>query len=126
MINAGSSSTVNWKGEVISIVIGSTGDDTVKGNDAANDIFDGEGRETDRDTISGAGGRDLIDVQDGAADDKAECGAGYDTVYFDQELELVFPDECEEKNPIPNTLERRRATMYEAVMLDGVPALGTR
>ena len=59
VINAGSSSTVNWKGEVISIVIGSTGDDTVKGNDAANDIFDGEGRETDRDTISGAGGETL-------------------------------------------------------------------
>lgn len=107
--NTGSGSTVNWRGNAIAVVIGSTGNDTVTGNDSANDIFDGEGRETDRDTISGAGGRDLIDVQDGAADDKVECGAGYDTVYFDQELELILPDECEEKNPIPNSLERRQA-----------------
>jgi hypothetical protein len=37
-------------------VIGSTGDDRIMGNDAANDIFDGEGLDTDRDTISAAGG----------------------------------------------------------------------
>jgi hypothetical protein len=33
-----------------------------------------------------------------------ECGGAHDTVYFDEELELVFPDECEEKNPVPDTL----------------------
>jgi Ca2+-binding RTX toxin-like protein len=112
--NAESGSTVNWDGEVISIVIGSTGNDTITGDAAANDIFDGEGRETDADTSSGAGGNDLIDVQDGAADDKVECGEGFDTVYFDQELELVVPDECEEKNPVPNGLESQRATAYGA------------
>ncbi len=53
--NAASGSTVNWKGEVVAVVIGSTGNDTITGNDAANHIFDGEGREGDRDTISGAG-----------------------------------------------------------------------
>lgn len=103
-------STVHWRGDVVAVVVGSTGDDTITGNDAANLIFDGEGLDTDRDTISGAGGRDLIDVQDGAADDKVECGGGHDTVYFDEELELVFPAECEEKNPVSNTLQERRAT----------------
>jgi Ca2+-binding RTX toxin-like protein len=107
--NADGGGTVDWKGGVIDVVIGSTGDDKITGNDAANDIFDGEGLDTDRDAISAAGGNDLIDVQDEAADDKVECGPGNDTVYFDQELELVSPDECEEKNPIPNTLQQRRA-----------------
>ena len=54
--NAQEGSTVNWKGGIIHIVIGSTGDDRIMGNDAANDIFDGEGLDTDRDTISAAGG----------------------------------------------------------------------
>jgi Ca2+-binding RTX toxin-like protein len=120
--NSENTSTVNWNGEVISIVIGSTGNDMVTGNDAANDIFDGEGRETDTDTISGAGGDDLIDVQDGAADDKVECGEGHDTVYFDQELELVVPDECEEKNPIPSGIEARRVMTYGTGVLGEAPA----
>jgi Ca2+-binding RTX toxin-like protein len=120
--NSENTSTVNWNGEVISIVIGSTGNDIVTGNDAANDIFDGEGRETDTDTISGAGGDDLIDVQDGAADDKVECGEGHDTVYFDQELELVVPDECEEKNPIPSGIEARRVMTYGTGVLGEAPA----
>jgi hypothetical protein len=110
--NAEGGSTVDWKGDVVAVVFGSTGDDTITGNDAANLIFDGEALDTDRDTVSVAGGRDLVDVQDGAADDKVECGGGHDTVYFDQELELVFPDECEEQNPIPKPAqgERRAAT----------------
>lgn len=119
--NSENASTVNWGGEVIDIVIGSTGNDTISGNEEANDIFDGEGRENDRDAISGAGGDDLIDVQDGAADDKVECGEGNDTVYFDQELELVFPDECEEKNPVPNTLKAQRGTPYGARVIGGPP-----
>ena len=98
--NADSGSTVNWSGEVISIVIGSTGDDTVTGNDAANKVFDGEGLDTDADTISGAGGNDLLDVQDGAGDDTVECGEGDDTVYFDEGDVLVVEGDCEEQNPI--------------------------
>jgi hypothetical protein len=114
--NAEGGSTVDWKGNVVAVVVGSTGDDTVTGNDATNLIFDGEELDTDRDTISAAGGSDLIDVQDDAADDKVECGEGHDTVYFDQDLELVSPDDCEEKNPVPNTLqERRAATEWEGV-----------
>jgi hypothetical protein len=115
-------STVDWKGDVVAVVVGSTGDDTVTGNDAANLIFDGEDLDTDRDTISAAGGRDLIDVQDEAADDKVERGGGYDTVYFDQGLELVFPDECEEKNPVPNTLQERRAATEWEGSTEKVPA----
>jgi hypothetical protein len=120
--NAEGGSTVDWKGDVVAVVVGSTGDDTVTGNDAANLIFDGEDLDTDRDTISAAGGRDLIDVQDEAADDKVECGGGYDTVYFDQGLELVFPDECEEKNPVPNTLQERRAATEWEGSTEKVPA----
>jgi Ca2+-binding RTX toxin-like protein len=92
--NADSGSTVNWNGEVISIVIGSTG------NDAANKIFDGEELDTDTDNISGAGGNDLLDVQDSAGDDTVECGDGNDTVYFDEGDALAVPTDCEEQNPI--------------------------
>ena len=112
--NPANGSTVNWKGDAIAIVIGSTGDDVVTGNGAANDIFDGEGRETDTDKISGAGGGDLIDVQDGAGDDTVACGAGRDTAYFDEGDELVVPGDCEQQNPIPFGPEERRATMYGA------------
>jgi hypothetical protein len=62
---------------------------------------------TDLDTVSGAGGNNLLGVQDGAADDKVECGEGHDTVYFDQELEMVAPDECEGQNPIPTPRKGR-------------------
>ncbi len=62
-----------------------------------------------------------MDVQDDAADDKVKCGEGHGTVYFDQELEMVAPDECEEQNPIPNSAqgERRAATfgMGSSVMI---------
>jgi hypothetical protein len=62
-------------------------------------------------------------VQDGAADDKVECGEGHDTVYFDQELEMVAPAECEEQNPIPNSAQgERRAAMFGMRLPDGVPA----
>ena len=53
--------------------------------------------------------------------DKVEYGEGHDTVYFDQELELVFPDECEEKNPVRNTLEAQRAATYAAPMPEVSP-----
>ena len=51
-------------------------------------------------------------MQDAAADDKVECGEGHDTVYFDQELEMVVPGECEKQNPVPNSAQgdRRAAT----------------
>jgi Ca2+-binding RTX toxin-like protein len=115
-------STVDWKGDVVAVVVGSTGDDTVTGNDATSRIFDGEELDTDRDTISAAGGSDLIDVQDGAADDKVTCGGGHDTVYFDEELELVFPEDCEEKNPVPNTLQERRVATFGVGSPEEAPA----
>ena len=50
-------------------------------------------------------------MQDAAAD-KVGCGEGHDTVYFDQELEMVVPGECEEQTPVPNSAQgdRRAAT----------------
>jgi Ca2+-binding RTX toxin-like protein len=98
--NSENASTVNWSGNVISIVIGSTGNDAITGNEEANDIFDGEGRETDTDNITAAGGNDLLDVQDGAGDDTVSCGEGTDTVYFDEGDVLVAEADCEEQNPI--------------------------
>jgi Ca2+-binding RTX toxin-like protein len=100
--NSENTSTINWSGDVISTVIGSTGNDTVTGNDEANDIFDGEGRESDIDTITAAGGDDLIDVQDGAGDDTVDCGedtgdTDNDTVYFDEGDVIT---NCEQQNPI--------------------------
>jgi len=53
--NAEGGSTVDWKGDVVAVVVGSTGDDTVTGNDATNLIFD-EDPDTDHDTIYAAGG----------------------------------------------------------------------
>ncbi len=100
--NSQNASTVNWSGDVISVVIGSTGNDTTTGNDEANDIFDGEGRETDTDTITAAGGNDLVDVQDGAGDDTVDCGEDVgetdnDTVYSDESDVIT---NCEEQNLI--------------------------
>ena len=64
-----------------------------------------------------------MDVQDGAADDKVACGEGHDTIYFDQELEMVAPDECEEQNPIPNSAQgERRAAIFGMGSPDGVLA----
>jgi hypothetical protein len=55
--NAEGGSTVDWKDDVVvAVVVGSTGDDTVTGNEAANRILDGEELDTDRDTISAGGG----------------------------------------------------------------------
>ena len=98
--NSENASTINWSGNAISIVIGSTGNDSVTGNDEANDIFDGEGLDTDTDNISAAGGDDLVDVQDGAGDDTVSCGEGTDTAYFDEGDVLVVSADCEEQNPI--------------------------
>ncbi len=100
--NSENTSTVNWSGNVISVVIGSAGNDQVTGNEDANDIFDGEGLEGDTDTITAAGGNDLIDVQDGAGDDTVDCGedAGDtddDTVYCDEGDVIT---NCEQQNPI--------------------------
>jgi Ca2+-binding RTX toxin-like protein len=101
--NAQSASTVNWEGNVITFVFGSSGDDTVTGNDAANEIYDDAGpafygTPPDTDAISAGGGNDFIVVQDGDSDDTVNCGAGDDTVFSDETEVLIAPD-CEENNP---------------------------
>jgi hypothetical protein len=43
---------------------------------------------------------DQVLGNDGDGDDTVECGAGTDTVFFDEgENVLVVPEDCERKNP---------------------------
>jgi hypothetical protein len=65
-------STVNRDGNVVAFVLGSSGDDTITGNDTANAVIDDA--ESDTDTILAAGGDDLIVVQDGDSTDTVSCG----------------------------------------------------
>ena len=117
--NSANTSTINWDGNVIAFVIGSSGNDLVTGNDAANAIIDDAGSDTD--TISGAKGRDLLVVLDGDSNDTVNCGEGADTVYFDEGDVLVVEDDCEEQNPEGPELEGQRATVYRADVLEGAP-----
>jgi hypothetical protein len=99
--NAQSGSTVNWDGNVITVVFGSSGDDTVTGNDASNEIYDDAGPFTetgpDTDAISAGGGNDFIVVQDGDSLDTVNCGEGSDFVVSDETEVLIAPD-CEEND----------------------------
>ncbi|CAA9405198.1 MAG: Alkaline phosphatase, partial [uncultured Rubrobacteraceae bacterium] len=61
--NAQSGSTVEWEGNVIVQVSGSSGDDTVTGTEDDDNITDDAGAHTD--TIVGAGGDDFLAVEDG-------------------------------------------------------------
>lgn len=99
--NAASASTVNWEGNVITFVVGSSGNDTVLGNDAANEIYDDAGpfygTGPDTDTISAGGGSDFIVVQDGDSNDTVNCGEGDDFVISD-ETEVLIAADCEEND----------------------------
>lgn len=123
--NSASASTINWGEDVISFVDGSTGNDTVTGNEVANWIFDDVNLYTetgpDTDIITGAEGKDFIVVKDGDGDDSVSCGAGNDTVYFDAGDELIVEADCEEQNPQEPELERQQADGYGAEALEGPP-----
>ena len=99
--NAQSGSTVNWEGNVITFVSGSSGDDTVTGNDASNGLYDDAGpvygTAPDTDAISAGGGNDFIVVQDGDSSDTVNCGGGSDYVISD-ETEVLIADDCEEND----------------------------
>ena len=105
VVNAQSSSTVNWEGNVITFVLGSSGNDTITGNDAHNEIWDDAGpfwgTAPDTDVISSAGGGDdFIFVQDGDTNDTVNCGEGDDFVVSDEGEALIAPD-CEENDTTP-------------------------
>lgn len=72
--------TINWDGNVVDRVNnGHTSNDTITGNNRANEIVSQNGN----DTVSGGGGDDNINVQDGFGGDRVDCGEGNDTVFFD-------------------------------------------
>lgn len=75
-------STVDWDGDVIDDVSGSSGDDTINGNGATNHMY-AIIANSGNDTISGGGGDDHIDVADESGGDNVECGEGTDTVHRD-------------------------------------------
>jgi Ca2+-binding RTX toxin-like protein len=122
--NAASGSTVNWAGDVIFGVGGSSGDDTITGTERADDIFDEAGPITrtgaDTDALSGGGGGDFLFVEDGDGDDTVTCGGGNDTVFFDEGDTLVDAAACEEQNP-PRPERQQRATTYRAQALEEAP-----
>lgn len=103
VLNDQSASTVNWDGNVITFVVGSSGDDTVTGNDSSNEIYDDAGpfygTAPDTDAISAAGGNDFIVVQDGDTNDSVTCGEGDDDyVISDEGEELLIAADCEEND----------------------------
>lgn len=104
--------SVNWSGNVVdSSRVRSIYSDTVTGNGAANYIENYEDitLPAGNDVISGAGGDDTIDVQDGFAGttgDTVDCGEDIsafdldnDEVHYDIGDVLVTPSHCESKHP---------------------------
>ena len=102
--NGALTGTVNWSNNVIDgVYVGSTTDDTINGNAAANQIVSNIGASSD-DTINSGAGNDWISVLDGAGGDAVDCGAGDgDTVYFDAgdtgPNSQQQPINCERLNP---------------------------
>ena len=73
--------TVNWGGDVIAIVQNTNpGNDTIAGNDQANDIRNVDGLGSD--TIGGGGGSDyLLNINEGNVSDTVDGGPGNDFIY---------------------------------------------
>jgi len=115
--NAQSGSTVNWEGNVITFVVGSSGNDSVTGNDAANEIYDDAGSfygtGPDTDEISAGGGNDFIVVQDGDSNDTVNCGEGDDFVVSD-ETEVLIATDCEENDTGGPIFEEAKAASENA------------
>jgi serralysin len=104
--NGALTGTVNWSNDVIEgVYVGSTTDDTINGNTAANTKVSNIGASSD-DTIDSEAGKDWISVLDGSGGDKVDCGEGAeDTVYFDagdtgpNPQTQPQPINCERLNP---------------------------
>ena len=78
--NSAGTSTVNWSGNVIDIVLdGSSSNDEITGNGVPNLILSFNGA----DHIEGRGGDDKLWVDDGVGDDTVDCGEGNDSVRYD-------------------------------------------
>jgi len=73
-------------------LIGAAGNDSLVGGNASDFLSGGDGR----DLFVGAAGNDTIRASDRGADGQISCGAGFDTVFYDRDLD--FPDfDCEQK-----------------------------
>jgi hypothetical protein len=108
----GGASTVNWRDDAITIVIGSTGDDTVTGSNAANMIFDGEGRDTDADTVSGAGGKTSWTCR--TAPPTTRWSSARATTRFTsiRNSKWSSPTSAKSKTPFPIPRKRRGGTQH--------------
>jgi spore coat protein U-like protein len=102
--NGALTAKVNWSNNAIDgVYVGSTTDDTINGNAAANTIVSNIGASSD-DTINSGAGNDWISVLDGAGGDTVDCGSGDGyTVYFDAgdtgPNSQQQPINCERLNP---------------------------
>ena len=74
-------------------VRGRAGVDGLMGMDGGDELFGGAGG----DTLAGEKGADVIHADDGQPVDTISCGAGNDTVFFDQGDTLVGANACEDK-----------------------------
>ena len=125
--NAESGSTVQWNGEVIRIVVGSSGDDTVTGTEVADQIYDDAGPDLrtgpDTDIVTGARGSDVLLVLDGDTRDRVTCGPGNDTVYFDDEgaLQDTLADEASCEEQFTSSEEEPQARSYREQILEDAP-----
>jgi RTX calcium-binding nonapeptide repeat (4 copies) len=103
--NGALTNTVNWSNDAIDgVYVGSTPDDTINGNGAANQLIAKGGVDNDdtiNDTINAGNGDDWISVLDFVdGEDQVNCGEGFDTVFFDQGVDtLTMPSNCERPNP---------------------------
>ena len=83
------------------VLFGFGGDDQLSGGRKADSIIADDSRDQTfnpgEDTVRGDGGADEIFAQDGYRD-TIYCGRGADTVYFDRGLDEVAGD-CERRNP---------------------------
>ena len=77
---------------------GGSGDHTVAVGGTYSETHTVVNGGTGLDTIRGASSSDTIYAQDGEKDDTA-CGAGDDTVFFDEGIDGVNPVNCETLNP---------------------------
>jgi Ca2+-binding RTX toxin-like protein len=78
---------------------GNGGGDVIRGG-LGNDTIDVSGLDSQRDTIFGGKGDDLIGVDENNSADKVDCGAGNDTVFFEKGVDTVT--NCETKVLGPN------------------------
>jgi Ca2+-binding RTX toxin-like protein len=77
---------------------GNGGSDVIRGG-LGNDTIDVSGADSQRDTIFGGEGDDVIGVEDNNSADKVDCGPGKDTVVLEKGVDTVTNCETKVSNP---------------------------